>query len=578
MALRKILPLVDRETPDGQMLLAALIRDSMIDDAGQGFASPIARPGETLADFIDETPLSQIEALTKEVTEASGRKSGASSRSIDQLLKTLELEDPDPAKRQAYKRLRQKSELIEGKAKRLRDKLFAEYKSMEAKAISAAASGSQDPAELRKIFQFRNAQQAEGEMRQIFLDELSKSGVEPARARQIADELAEEYRETFSRREMASAFEEGRVGARPDAPRRSPTTRAADKRFTTDFTGDQGLSRVPLATADSADNITDLDRTERYISDKYTPSEFADLPESKRPKGPRAPLLFGGGDPTKEEARFTRVTRAGNLEIDVNPNKGAPYTLVAKQSRTNPGMVEVTRVVRKGNPDRSAGFLKDQVQGVKGKSGLKKLLGLTDEQAERIAYAKNKPGRPGIMIPIDEFYGGLKKGTLKGTPAAAFFARFAGAGKGGGSVRNFLGDEVDLSDPKVRERLRKSAEGIKKFNALPAAERARLLSDKPTSLKQAIEEARKAAAKRAGFSRPQSTLTGNSPLERNLRIMEENLAMAEKAKAAGARVGKGVKLKKRLYERRPGRKFRGNPILSLLMMAAQSAGGLRGGL
>lgn len=502
------------------------------------------------------------------------RSKDPSPELMQQIDMAMEEASPDPKLRKGFKRLRQSEELAVAKARRLRDKMFAEYKKNSAALMEAAAEGATDPKALREIFQFRDIGEFQREMNDMVMDDLVKSGMTRTKAATIAAQIAEESKESFGREKLIAAFEEGNVpnieGYEP-APKRARVKRSEQFRKIRTPEGEpQKFVRLDKV------NMDDLgpQRTPKFeqTSDNLT----ADKEVKERP-------LFRGAadDPTgmKEASRkrFTDVSRQVNLEIDVVPTqvkgkkRSAPYTIKAVRSRTKPGMMEVTRVAGKNHPDASTGFRKDQADA------LAKIFGLKPETTAAIRYSKGRNTIRPLYIPIDQFYGALKGGTKKGTAAARIFG-------GLGTIKDYSGKDITKlirEDDKFLEAQRTLAKRLENFSRLPASEREAILlrgMDKG-SLRDTIEETKRAVAKRAGFSRPQADMSGNTPLERNLRLMKENLEKASRAKARGERVGGGIKLPKKLSQRRPGLKFRGNPLASLLLGVAQSVGGgLRGGL
>jgi hypothetical protein len=533
-----------------------------------------------------ESPLKSIDDLLEQITERLGTASGPSVREIDELMGVLERDSPDPKLRQGLKRVRQSQELTEGKARRLRDKFFADYKQKQAKAMSAIAAGTNDPKDLMAIFEFKNAQEANEEMRNIFLDELTDAGMTPERSRQVADELAEEYKDIFTKDEMAQAFEEGKTGVGKDAPRRMSLEKAALVE-SGQLSKERAAMRMPAGTAESKDNLTG-------DPDALRESKIARGDKPSKKAGPLRPLFEPRTRP--EEARFYKAGAGTNIQVDVRPKdpKVAPYMVSAKQSSRFPGMMEITRtatdekgvsfrkatqastlneafedVITRGG-DVSKGFKKDQV------AHFGKIFGLTPDELKGIAGDKGRTGIKPLLIPVEQFFGPVTKGTGAGrvTGLGAFGAL---GGERPGAVRNFLGDEITpemLKDPKFLERKLKTAKGMQQFAALSPAKRAMALGGMAT-----IDDVRQAIAKRQGFSRVQPT-SNNRPAMRQLRASLQELERAKAAKSLPKKASLKVQSPKS-YKKRPGRKFRatklpgGNPLLNLAMRAVQE---LRGGL
>ncbi len=476
-----------------------------------------------------EPDLQSLEELLEEIRKGVGGKGGAKDRDVAAALKMIEdqpvkrsgkmkptSKEKASVKRQhGFKRLRQRGEITEQKARRLRDVLFANYKATSRSGRSEVAAmlrDSVDPGKLAAIFQYKDGLAARAEINDLFMDDLVKAGLDPQRAREAAEEVSRDFREVFDKAKNSADFEDGLVGTgtmssttgkTPEKLRRSPSVDEA-MMFTPD--DPRGKSRFPNETADSGDNLTD----EYLKADDYRTAAKNKPSEKMTQIGP----LFT--DPENPAAsQFSRQSKAANFQVAITPTKGsapgkrpdAPYDFTIVNSKKHPGHMEVRRVQQ----SKRKGKLIDGSFGLSPVQGkfFKEQLGLSDEKAANVTRVKNnKGGRAPLLISHEDFFIG-KEGKR---PFIQMMASL-------GAVTNYNNDAVTpemLADPKFRERLRRNAASVNKFQALSSGRKAAAMAAPAT-----IEEAKDAVGRAQGFSRAQPVNTNRqlAPLRRELNAI-----------------------------------------------------------
>ena len=580
MAIRRVAPYNDHEFP-------LFSREVMRDSLRRGFIAPPSKGLFEAARVLSpEAPDLQIlEELIERIRQSG--MGGAKQSDVAAALRMIEEQPINPKaktkKRKAaekrqhgFKRLRQREDITEQKARRLRDRLFADYKATSRSGRAAAAAellkDSVDPGKLAAIFQYKDGLAATEEINNLFMDDLVKSGLDPQRAREAAEEVSRDFKEVFDKAKNAADFEEGIVGTgtmsgstgkTPEKLRRSPSV---DKALM--FTPDdpRGKSRIPNEAADSVDNLTDeyIKAGDYKTAANYKPSE------KMTEIGP----VFTDPE-TPASSTFSRQSKAANFQVAITPTKGsspgkkpnAPYDLTIVNSKKHPGYMEVRRVQQSKRKFKTV----DGSFGLSPEQGefFQKELGLTDDQVKKIVRGKNNPNfRAPLLIPHEDFFVG-REGKK---PLIQTFAS-------GGNVTNYNGDAVTpemLADPKVRERLQRNAANVTRIQGLSPGRKAAAIAGPAT-----IEEVKDAIGRAQGFSRAQPVNTN-----RQLAALRRELNAIGTAKATrGFRepsVGsiRSPKFSRGMPRSRQFKATRGSVIRHPLarVVAALAQKGLKGGL